>query len=202
MASLDGIASAYHTLASSYLPCLPTAKYHDLACGHRVQAPVGSPCALNCTDPLSAISKPFICRICVAQPILEGLGMLPEVSSTSSSNPLEFITSLISSGSMAGALLEDEVRALINQGHRDAVNVPKTDGLAEFVRNFEAKGGVEGGDEEVKAMEEWFRGLDIKTEEEKMVAMDSMEKLFRGLDIKTEEEKMVAMESVLAVLGI
>lgn len=125
--------------------------------------------------------------------------MLPDVPT--SSNPLEF-TSLIASGSMAGALLEDEVRALIDQGHRDAVNAHKTDGLAEFVRDFEAKVGMEGGDEEVKAMEEWFRGLDIKTEEEKVGTMESMEKLFRGLDIKTEEEKMVAIESVFAVLGI
>ncbi|CAO2652399.1 Nn.00g006820.m01.CDS01 [Neocucurbitaria sp. VM-36] len=115
---------------------------------------------------------PFICRVCIAQPILEGLGML-SISSTSEAwepHPLEFTE--LTSG-IVGALIEDEVLSLIHKGYRDAAPVAKTNGLSDFVREFGTK-VLKIGEADVVMMENMFRGLEIKTEEDKMRAMESL----------------------------
>lgn len=116
--------------------CVSTMEYRT--CGHRVQTNAGEQCGTNCSHPSTPAGKPFACRLCLAQPILEGFGLAPESSMDESWDPTPYWAELATP--IVGALVEDELRPLLGSGgHRDAMPLPKTDGLAEFVRDYGTK---------------------------------------------------------------
>ncbi|KAF1844202.1 uncharacterized protein K460DRAFT_397340 [Cucurbitaria berberidis CBS 394.84] len=190
MVKLNDITTAYRTQAWSYLPCAPVSKTHDLNCGHRVQTAAAEPCGSNCSNPMHPVSTPFICHICIAQPILEGLGIKPYASTDEIWYPTKLDDELATG--IASALVEEEVCSLTDQGQRDTAPVLKTDGLAEFVREYGTK-VLEIGERELLAVENMFRGMEIKSKEEKM---ETMEHVFAALGLAesgvgTEQEDAV-----------